>query len=227
MEPAEAVTTTSQQPPQPVVAVPHNNTAVPGFSVQRPSPSAASPTPSKRPTLVTTTLTNNMQQQQHTDLRSLQSGQVSPQGSSDFERCSLDYEPTSSAEFDHHSSEEELAIINCRNKELHPEKRKWSQMTRCSSYSESSGSSDDEVRELLCRPQPVDFRSSPPRGVHKISRTMSPKLFLANVTPVQICTVSPRKRHRQTSSTDVSDAMTVIQRPCLDFEKMQVGVITI
>lgn len=146
----------------------------------------------------------------------------SPTENSDFERCSLDYEPSSSTEFDHHSSEDELAIINCGNHELHPEKRKWSQVNRCNSCDDSSCSSDEELRDLLSEPKPLNFSSSPPKGVQKLSRTLSPPLFLANLSPksVRLCSVSPRKRHRQTNSSDVSDA-TVIQRPCLDFEKMQ------
>lgn len=148
----------------------------------------------------------------------------SPTENSDFERCSLDYEPSSSTEFDHHSSEDELAIINCGNHELHPEKRKWSQVNRCNSCDDSSCSSDEELRDLLGEPKPLNFSSSPPKGVQKLSRTLSPPLFLANLSPksVRLCSVSPRKRHRQTNSSDVSDA-TVIQRPCLDFEKMQVS----
>ena len=158
---------------------------------------------------------------------------TSPQASSDFERCSLDYEPTSSVEFDHHSSEDELAVINCcKTPELHPEKRKWSQMSRCGSCNDSSGSSDEEVRDLLANTgdggdgdgQPLNFSSSPPHNVQRLSRTMSPKLFLANVSPaLRVCSMSPRKRHRQSSSTDVSNA-TGIQRPCLDFDKMQVSL---
>jgi len=208
---------------------------------QSPPRSSSSPVSSmsKRPfsQLVNTTNTSPFQTLgQHADLNSphLINGHYSPQGSSDFERCSLDYEPTSSAEFDRHSSEEELSIINYNfnNREIHSEKRKWSQANHCGSCNESSGSSDDEVRELLSSPlimkpivmKPLNFSSSPPRGVQKLSRTLSPKLFLAHVAPMgRVCSVSPRKRHRQSSSTDVSDA-TVIQRPCLDFEKMQVSV---
>ncbi|KAK2160848.1 hypothetical protein LSH36_126g04005 [Paralvinella palmiformis] len=152
----------------------------------------------------------------------------SPAGSSDYERCSLDYEPSSSAEFDRHSSEDELTIINCTNHELHPEKRKWSQVNRCNSCDDSSGSSDEELRDLFGEPKPLNFSSSPPKGVPKLGQTLPPPppapLFLANLSPktVRLCSVSPRKRHRQTNSSDVSDA-TVIQRPCLDFEKMQVS----
>lgn len=173
----------------------------------------------------------------------------SPQGSagSDFERCSLDYDDTlSSLDFDmappgRHSSEEELAIINCSGNgsgngtvTKQAEKRKWSQMqgggacsngsamigVRCGSCNDSSGSSDDEVRDLLGQPKPLNFSSSPPKGVQRLSQaTLSPKLFLANLSPsnVRLCSVSPRKRHRQGELTD----STVIQRPCLDFEKMQ------
>lgn len=169
----------------------------------------------------------------YTDLSWSGSGHSSPQSSSDFERCSLDFEP-GSTEFERHSSEEELAVINCnrRNRELQPEKRKWHQANRCGSYSESSGSSDEEVRDLLTKPKPLKFSASPPKGVHRLRNTLPPRLFLAHVvkstspyTHNNTCMVSPRKRHRQTLSRDVSEATTVIQRPCLDFEKMQVGLL--
>ena len=147
---------------------------------------------------------------------------TSPQGSSDFGRCSsLDYDPSSSAEFLRHSSEEELTGINCTFRE----KRTWSQANHCNSCEPySSGSSDEEVKDLLCSTQPVLFSSSPPKGVHRFSKTLSPRVFLARVSPGCTSSVSPRKRHRQTLSNDVSDASTVIQRPCIDFEKMQVSV---
>ena len=118
------------------------------------------------------------------------------------------------------SSEEELAIING-----HPaEKRKWSQVTRCGSCSDDSCSSDDEVRDLLsASPKPLTFSAAPPRGIRRMTKTMPPNVFLSRMSPsVQICSVSPRKRHRQTYGSDVSEA-TVMQRPCLDFEKMQVS----
>jgi len=118
------------------------------------------------------------------------------------------------------SSEEELAIING-----HPaEKRKWSQVTRCGSCSDDSCSSDDEVRDLLsASPKPLTFSAAPPRGIRRMTQTMPPNVFLSRMSPsVQICSVSPRKRHRQTYGSDVSEA-TVMQRPCLDFEKMQVS----
>jgi hypothetical protein len=116
------------------------------------------------------------------------------------------------------SSEEELAIING-----HPaEKRKWSQVTRCGSCSDDSCSSDDEVRDLLsASPKPLTFSAAPPRGIRRMTKTMPPSVFLSRMSPsLQICSVSPRKRHRQTYGSDVSEA-TVMQRPCLDFEKMQ------
>ena len=196
-------------------------------------------------TTATTTLQQPQQQQQRTDLTLYRfSANNSPQGSSDFERCSFDYEPNSSTEFDRHSSEEELSVINLPNRELHPEKRKWSQANgRCSSCYESSGSSDEEVRDLLYsstkrngsigKPQPLVFSASPPRGVHKLTsrhhyhHSVSPRLFLANVSRHHHNhhhTVSPRKRHRQSLSRDVTEATAVMmQRPCLDFEKMQVS----
>ncbi|GIY62290.1 uncharacterized protein CDAR_591911 [Caerostris darwini] len=102
--------------------------------------------------------------------------------------------------FDHHSSEEELEVINS----LHhpPEKRKWE---------EGGGSGDEdggeEEDEFLCCP--VEFRTSPPAHVHKPSKC----LRQAHIPPHELCSVSPRKRHRRTP--------TAIQRPCLDFEKMQ------
>ncbi|XP_067120042.1 uncharacterized protein [Centruroides vittatus] len=129
--------------------------------------------------------------------------------------------------FDHHSSEEELEVINSasvhqqRNCQ-YPEKRKWSQANRLS-LGENSCSSDDELRDLMCISAPVEFRSSPPANVHKPSHSQSPppKVFhssAANIPPIELCSVSPRKRHRRTP-TATSGAN--VQRPCLDFEKMQ------
>lgn len=207
-----------------------------------------------------------IQAQQRTDLNpySSFSASSSPQGSSDFERCSLDYEPDSSNEFDRHSSEEELSVINlASNNREYPEKRKWSQANgRCSSCTESSGSSDEEVRDLLynstspslkkgsshtiIKPQPLIFSSSPPsRGVHRLSSryhyshhhhhhhhhnhhhhhhsSLSPRLYLSSRHHSHHHTVSPRKRHRQSLSRDVTEASVLVQRPCLDFEKMQVS----
>lgn len=137
--------------------------------------------------------------------------------------------------FDHHSSEEELEVINCasaaslreRNSHHHPqyaEKRKWSQANNRLSFGENSASSDEEVRDLMCVSAPVEFRSSPPANVPKPSRSLSPppKLFhasVANIPPHELCSVSPRKRHRRTLLT--TNSTNNVQRPCLDFEKMQ------
>lgn len=137
---------------------------------------------------------------------------------SDFDRCSLGYETTSSVEFDPHSSEDELSVINSR------EKRTWSQRRgSCCSTGDSAGSSDEEVRDLLAGDlqatgvhaggapsRPLLFSSSPPKGVQHL-----------NHRTVYTC-MQQRKRHRHTGSRDVSDA-TCIQRPCLDFDKMQVS----
>ncbi|KAL3872606.1 hypothetical protein ACJMK2_035821 [Sinanodonta woodiana] len=132
--------------------------------------------------------------------------------------CTSDYE-RQSLDFERHSSEEELAVIN---KENVAEKRKWSQ-TQCSGCGgDSAGSSDDEVKEFLLNPQPVLLSSSPPKGIKKISsHSPAPKLLLARVTPLSVSSVSPRKRHRQTTTSDSLSDSSVIQRPCLDFEKMQ------
>lgn len=130
---------------------------------------------------------------------------------SDYERHSLD--------FDRHSSEDELGTIN---KENVAEKRKWS-----SEGCESASSSDEEVKELLFNPQPVLLSASPPKGVLKIyTQNASPRQVLGKMTPVHVpvCTVSPRKRHRKSTTSDSqsdSEGESVVQRPCLDFEKMQ------
>jgi hypothetical protein len=91
--------------------------------------------------------------------------------------------------FEHHSSEEELEVINSGS---HPEKRKW------------VGGADE--LPVCC---PVQFRTSPPAHAHKPGKC----LRQADIPPHELCSVSPRKRHRRTP--------TAIQRPCLDFEKMQ------
>ncbi|XP_064621662.1 uncharacterized protein LOC135484276 isoform X1 [Lineus longissimus] len=132
---------------------------------------------------------------------------------SDFERQNSDFE--------RHSSEEELANINNTSGVKELNKRKWSQVNR-HSFDDYYGSSDDEVWDLLSKPQPVSFSSSPPKGIQRIERIgrAPPEKFrIANVTPLEVCAVSPRKRHRQSSLSDSNE--TVIQRPCLDFEKMQ------
>ncbi|KAF8786813.1 uncharacterized protein LOC129971488 isoform X1 [Argiope bruennichi] len=128
--------------------------------------------------------------------------------------------------FDHHSSEEELEVINSGTIAKYPEKRKWSQAN--TRLSLGSGSSDEEVRDLMCVSAPVEFRSSPPANVPKPSRSLSPppKLFHASTTipPHELCSVSPRKRHRRTLLTTTATATStnlVEHRPSLDFEKMQ------
>lgn len=156
----------------------------------------------------------------------------------------------SDANNDHHSSEEELEVINsspkepveCRNASrcggnvpvnlrsasvnALPEKRKWSEinltnlgsvgklnrlcLTPGTRIDQSSGSSDDEVQGFLAAVgAPVEFRTSPPLDVVKPGKSLSPppKLFHYEV--------SPRKRHRHMHRPHH------LQRPCLDFEKMQ------
>lgn len=85
----------------------------------------------------------------------------------------------------------------------------------------SSGSSDEEVQGLLAAmATPVQFRTSPPRGAHRPGhRSLSPppKLFHYVPSPAHDSAVSPRKRHRHTAVSSPH----AIQRPCLDFEKMQ------
>lgn len=85
---------------------------------------------------------------------------------------------------------------------------------------EHSGSSDEEVHNLLASmATPVQFRTSPPlealkpggktpNNYHHRIRSMSPPAKLLHYE------VSPRKRSRHTKHTHV-------QRPYLDFEKMQ------
>lgn len=115
---------------------------------------------------------------------------------------------------DQHSSEEELEVINgnspCR------EKRKWCQVTRSSGVSrgDSSCSSDDELHVLSATPTPLQFRSSPPADAHRPGSQSPPaKLFHPSSQGTQGS--SPRKRHRHAPRAHH------IQRPCLDFEKMQ------
>lgn len=137
--------------------------------------------------------------------------------------CTSDYE-RQSLDFDRHSSEDELGTIN---KENVAEKRKWSQV-HCSGCCDSSGSSDEEVREFLFDPQPVLLSSSPPKGVHRVKvytrfASQTQRQVLARMVPT-VTSVSPRKRHRQNTTSDNvydSDSGPLTQRPCLDFEKMQ------
>ncbi|XP_046445026.1 uncharacterized protein LOC124194742 isoform X4 [Daphnia pulex] len=108
-----------------------------------------------------------------------------------------------------------------------------------------SASSDDEVQSLVGGPQdsplPLEFRTSPPEGAHRPTRSLSPppKFFLADredmASPLSAAAMlslhaepaalsvangnnigSPRKRHRHAHRSHHH-----IQRPCLDFEKMQ------
>lgn len=118
------------------------------------------------------------------------------------------------------SSEEELMSINFQ--ESLAEKRKWSQVSSSSQnvQMDSPGTSDEELLELVKQPRPSKFSCSPPRNIPRLQKTVSPKLFLANVSPVsdKSCWISPRKRARQSSES----SPTVIERPYLDLEKMQV-----
>lgn len=84
----------------------------------------------------------------------------------------------------------------------------------------SSGSSDEEIQGLLAAmATPVKFRTTPPLDVHKPGLSLSPppKLFHFGTqsSAAAALEVSPRKRHRHTPRAHH------IQRPCLDFEKMQ------
>lgn len=140
---------------------------------------------------------------------------------------------------DHHSSEEELEVINAADKGkggvaalsapvtgvngpgggvAAPEKRKWSQVAALLAV-EAASSSDDEVQGLLAAmATPVRFRTWPPLDAHKPGRSLSPppKLFhYAGAGAAAGGDASPRKRHRHTPRA------SHIQRPCLDFEKMQ------
>lgn len=130
--------------------------------------------------------------------------------------CTSDYE-RQSLDFDGHSSEDELESIT---EETITEQYKC-HLNGC----HSTSSTDEEVKELLFNPQPVLLRSSPPTGILKIytENEKTQHLLIRVVTPI-LKTMSPRKRHRQSTASDCqsdSDDEFVIQRPCLDFEKMQ------
>ena len=127
--------------------------------------------------------------------------------SSQFESCYIDSALPSDSDhaYDHHSSEEELEVINNSYQDVDDlqsdvllgddevrgpgseNKRKWSQVAsnRLSVESTSSDEVDDEVQGLL-RPlsTPVEFCTSPPVDVHKPSRSQSPppKLFFFSAT---------------------------------------------
>lgn len=112
--------------------------------------------------------------------------------------CTSDYE-RQSLDFEHHSSEEELEIIH---KEVVAEKRKRLQPSRlCDS------GSDEEVKELMLQPQPINFSSTPPKVV-------------SCSIPVMVMTISSRKRLRHNTNSD-TQLESSVRRPCLDFEKMQ------
>lgn len=79
---------------------------------------------------------------------------------------------------------------------------------------EHSGSSDDEVHGLLASmATPVQFRTSPPLEALKPGRPNKGR-SLSPPHKVIHYEVSPRKRSRHARHAHV-------QRPCLDFEKMQ------
>jgi hypothetical protein len=112
--------------------------------------------------------------------------------------CTSDYE-RQSLDFEHHSSEEELETIH---KEVVAEKRKRLQPSRhCDS------ASDEEVKELMLQPQPINFSSS---------KVVQHPCSIGHVT---VMTISSRKRHHTISDSPMD---SVLNRPCLDFEKMQV-----
>ena len=113
------------------------------------------------------------------------------------------------------------------------EKRKWSQANArrgsCTSGGDSgeedvSCSDDDEVRSLLASssssPVPLVFGSDPPRQARRLVAVNVPPAHapITRAAP-QVCSLSPRKRHCQ--GDDVIEGRGV-QRPSLDFEKMQV-----
>ncbi|XP_072356258.1 uncharacterized protein [Scyliorhinus torazame] len=120
------------------------------------------------------------------------------------------------------SSEEELERIN---REFGGEKRKWSQVNRLSCNSDSTSSSDEEVKDLCgmsFKPvqqaeqkydcgSPVPFSASPPKRLHPLVRRPSGQIILASVG-TSVDQATPCKRHRQ--GQDFS-------RPSLDLEKMQ------
>lgn len=138
--------------------------------------------------------------------------------------------------YDPHSSEEELEVINnitlLRPQQSLPcdlpssttmqcTKRKWSQVSEDELEDEvrtsrSSLSSDEEVTGLFSITSsdvidsvPLQFRTSPP--VNALRLLTSP--------PIKSLSISPRKKSRP--SVPRSTANHHIQRPCLDFEKMQ------
>ncbi|GFR28477.1 uncharacterized protein TNCT_738371, partial [Trichonephila clavata] len=139
--------------------------------------------------------------------------------------------------FDHHSSEEELEVINCGTIAKYPEKRKWSQAN--TRLSLGSGSSDEEVRDLMCVSAPVEFRSSPPANVPKprkdIDAHSSPQ---RPPPPVQISSSIDRlwtsKKCSRIEGRDLRKPMSLVEsrtsytrmfRTCVDFESVYPQVI--
>lgn len=98
----------------------------------------------------------------------------------------------------------------------------------------SGASSDDETAPSgafapIAPSTPVNFSRSPPLNAHKppIFRSLSPPLKMLNCDSTNVeqqrsqSVLSPRyKRHRLTPTQRTHHAHN-IQRPCLDFEKMQ------
>lgn len=133
--------------------------------------------------------------------------------SSDFERCSLDFEPplsSSCSEMDRHSSEEELVSIY-----RHEQKRKHSQMSpdnKC-----TSGDEEDEELDAERFPRDCDHnRPLSSTNHHCLRGNEGIPISAGRITASDF--TSPRKRHRQTSTNS-----TAIQRPSLDLYKMQVS----
>ncbi|CAN7999896.1 unnamed protein product, partial [Ixodes hexagonus] len=100
-------------------------------------------------------------------------------------------------------------------------------------------------RCVVVPPAPVEFRASPPLHVHRpYNGSPPPKVFhaaasglttstsssvssSAHIPAFEVCAVSPRKRHRQDRGGGTAFGVFSlvdggpVQRPCLDFEKMQ------
>ncbi|XP_042144263.1 uncharacterized protein LOC120848907 isoform X1 [Ixodes scapularis] len=105
-------------------------------------------------------------------------------------------------------------------------------------------------RCIVVPPTPVEFRASPPLHVHRpYNGSPPPKVFhaaaasggltsslgssvssggtSAHIPAFEVCAVSPRKRHRQDRGGGTAFGVFSlvdggpVQRPCLDFEKMQ------
>lgn len=117
-----------------------------------------------------------------------------------------------------------------------------SNASSCSSQRSSSSSA------TVVPPAPVEFRASPPLHVHRpYNGSPPPKVFhaaapvgggglgpttltlsaSAHIPAFEVCAVSPRKRHRQDRGGGTAFGVFSlvdggpVQRPCLDFEKMQ------